>query len=88
MHDIGGLEYCHGRTLRIMVWFNFFNEKNCLPHLSKRLLHFNRTCTVPVIRFFSSGFLYICRYQAIHIWGGAYIYFLMLFVKFIIRLGE
>lgn len=32
---------------------------------------------------FSSGFLYICRYQAIYIWGGAYIYFLMLFVKFI-----
>lgn len=56
MHDIGGLEYCHGRTLRIMVWFNFFNEKNCLPHLSKRLLHFNRTCTVPVIRFFQVGF--------------------------------
>ena len=27
MHDIGGLEYCHGRTLRIMVWFNFLIEK-------------------------------------------------------------
>lgn len=27
MHDIGGLEYCHGRTLRIMVWFNFSMRK-------------------------------------------------------------
>ena len=34
----------------------FFQWENCLPYLSKRLLHFNRTCTVPVIRFFQVGF--------------------------------